>query len=113
MLTIFSQNSKVSECNGELKGLSLFLYFIFSYMWAINQVFYKKKKYIIVVQENFNKGTSWTAGPGSSKLTTPKFNILLKFPTFISEIHQGPIVQSIISLTSLLRGQLVKCFMTL
>ena len=44
MLTIFSQNSKVSECNGELKGLSLFLYFIFSYMWAINQVFYKKKK---------------------------------------------------------------------
>ena len=27
--------------------------------------------------------------------------------------HQGPVVQSIISLTSSLRGQLVKCFMTL
>ena len=26
---------------------------------------------------------------------------------------QGPVVQSIVSLTSLLRGQLVKCFMTL
>ena len=27
--------------------------------------------------------------------------------------HQGPVVQSIVSLTSLLRGQLVKCFTTL
>ena len=27
--------------------------------------------------------------------------------------YQGPVVQSIISLTSSLRGQLVKCFMTL
>ena len=26
--------------------------------------------------------------------------------------HQGPVVQSIVSLTSSLRGQLVKCFMT-
>ena len=29
------------------------------------------------------------------------------------EEDQGPVVQSIISLTSSLRGQLVKCFMTL
>ena len=28
-------------------------------------------------------------------------------------IHLGPVVQSIVSLTSLLRGQLIKCFMTL
>ena len=28
-------------------------------------------------------------------------------------IHMGPVVQSIVSLTSLLRGQLVKCFTTL
>ena len=27
--------------------------------------------------------------------------------------HQGPVVQSIVSLTSSLRGQLVKCFTTL
>ena len=27
--------------------------------------------------------------------------------------YQGPVVQSIVSLTSSLRGQLVKCFMTL
>ena len=27
--------------------------------------------------------------------------------------NQGPVVQSIVSLTSSLRGQLVKCFMTL
>ena len=27
--------------------------------------------------------------------------------------HQGPVVQSIVSSTSLLRGQLVKCFTTL
>ena len=31
----------------------------------------------------------------------------------LSFVHQGPVVQSIISLTSLLSGQLVKCFMTL
>ena len=28
-------------------------------------------------------------------------------------LDQGPVVQSIVSLTSSLRGQLVKCFMTL
>ena len=28
-------------------------------------------------------------------------------------IHMGPVVQSIVSLTSSLRGQLVKCFTTL
>ena len=28
-------------------------------------------------------------------------------------VHLGPVVQSIVSLTSLLRGQLVKCFTTL
>ena len=28
-------------------------------------------------------------------------------------IYQGPVVQSIVSLTSSLRGQLVKCFTTL
>ena len=28
----------------------------------------------------------------------------------ISNTHQGPVVQSIVSLTSSLRGQLVKCF---
>ena len=27
--------------------------------------------------------------------------------------HQGPVVQSIVYLTSSLRGQIVKCFMTL
>ena len=31
----------------------------------------------------------------------------------IKVTHQGPVVQSIVSLTSSLRGQLVKCFMTL
>ena len=30
-----------------------------------------------------------------------------------AEKRQGPVVQSIVSLTSFLRGQLVKCFMTL
>ena len=30
-----------------------------------------------------------------------------------SGFYQGPVVQSIVSLTSSLRGQLVKCFMTL
>ena len=30
-----------------------------------------------------------------------------------AESHQGPVVQSIVSLTSSLRGQLVKCFTTL
>ena len=30
-----------------------------------------------------------------------------------AEIVQGPVVQSIVSLTSSLRGQLVKCFVTL
>ena len=29
------------------------------------------------------------------------------------KIYLGPVVQSIVSLTSSLRGQLVKCFMTL
>ena len=28
-------------------------------------------------------------------------------------VYQGPVVQSIVSLTSSLRGQLVKCFTTL
>ena len=31
----------------------------------------------------------------------------------VSTIFQGPVVQSIVSLTSSLRGQLVECFMTL
>ena len=31
----------------------------------------------------------------------------------LSDIEQGPVVQSIVSLTSSLRGQLVKCFTTL
>ena len=31
----------------------------------------------------------------------------------LNEKVQGPVVQSIVSLTSSLRGQLVKCFMTL
>ena len=31
----------------------------------------------------------------------------------IEEPHQGPVVQSIVSLKSSLRGQLVKCFTTL
>ena len=34
-----------------------------------------------------------------------------KFPGL--SIDQGPVVQSIVSLTSSLRGQLIKCFMTL
>ena len=33
--------------------------------------------------------------------------------TVRSYINQGPVVQSIVSLTSSLRGQLIKCFMTL
>ena len=32
---------------------------------------------------------------------------------FLAEKRQGPVVQSIVSLTSFLRGQLVKCFTTL
>ena len=32
---------------------------------------------------------------------------------YASKDHQGPVVQSIVSLTSSLRGQLVKCFTTL
>ena len=32
---------------------------------------------------------------------------------FMFLADQGPVVQSIVGLTSLLRGQLVKCFMTL
>ena len=32
---------------------------------------------------------------------------------YYSAIYQGPVVQSIVSLTSSLRGQLVKCFTTL
>ena len=32
---------------------------------------------------------------------------------FILTHHQGPVVQSIVSLTSSLRGQLIKCFTTL
>ena len=31
----------------------------------------------------------------------------------LNTVHQGPVVQSIVSLTSSLRGQLVKCFRTL
>ena len=31
----------------------------------------------------------------------------------LSRIHQGPVVQSIVSLTSSLRGQLIKCLTTL
>ena len=38
-------------------------------------------------------------------------NVLVLIKT--SLIHQGPVVQSIVSLTSSLSGQLVKCFMTL
>ena len=34
------------------------------------------------------------------------------FPSTVPNAH-GPVVQSIVSLTSLLRGQLVKCFTTL
>ena len=36
-----------------------------------------------------------------------------KNPLISKNIVQGPVVQSIVSLTSSLRGQLVKCFMTL
>ena len=39
------------------------------------------------------------------------FQVRLK-PFFLLK-HQGPVVQNIVSLTSLLRGLLVKCFMTL
>ena len=38
---------------------------------------------------------------------------LAGFIARMSTTDQGPVVQSIVSLTSLLRGQLVKCFMTL
>ena len=31
----------------------------------------------------------------------------------VNDLNQGPVVQSIVSLTSSLRGQLVKCFMTI
>ena len=40
--------------------------------------------------------------PDSKQVPTKSFSRL-----------QGPVVQSIVSLTSSLRGQLVKCFMTL
>ena len=29
------------------------------------------------------------------------------------QVYQGPVIQSIVSLTSILSGQLVKCYMTL
>ena len=35
------------------------------------------------------------------------------FGVYVYVKFQGPVVQSIVSLTSSLRGQLVKCFMTL
>ena len=41
----------------------------------------------------------YSSGVGTGKMKKP--------------CHQGPVVQSIISLTSSLRGQLVKCFTTL
>ena len=34
-------------------------------------------------------------------------------PVVVNVIEMGPVVQSIVSLTSSLRGQLVKCFTTL
>ena len=40
-------------------------------------------------------------------------NVLYLYKCRKAENEQGPVVQSIISLTSSLRGQLVKCFMTL
>ena len=42
-----------------------------------------------------------------------KISFELKYPPFPFTISQGPVVQSIVSLTSSLRGQLVKCFKTL
>ena len=41
------------------------------------------------------------------------FSISLYRAMLCSSVYQGPVVQSIISLTSSLRGQLVKCFTTL
>ena len=42
-----------------------------------------------------------------------EFTEVASFRKGDGNIHLGPVVQSIISLTSSLRGQLVKCFMTL
>ena len=38
---------------------------------------------------------------------------IVRVDAFVSTVHLGPVVQSIVSLTSSLRGQLVKCFTTL
>ena len=45
----------------------------------------------------------------------PKVFEPLKFDciSYRRETEQGPVVQSIVSLTNLLRGQLIKCFTTL
>ena len=44
---------------------------------------------------------------------TPKFCIAPYDKVSHELVNLGPVVQSIVSLTSLLRGQLVKCFTTL
>ena len=54
-----------------------------------------------------------TTNQQQSKLATSLVNVWLKFQMLKSEIHLGPVVQSIVSLTSSLRGQLVKCYTTL
>ena len=45
--------------------------------------------------------------------TVPKCSILKRYLKAGAHIDQGPVVQSIVSLTSPLRGQLVKCFTAL
>ena len=43
---------------------------------------------------------------------TPFFLYIFLALLNVFKIHHGPVVQSIVSLMSLLRGQIIKCFMT-
>ena len=48
-----------------------------------------------------------------SKVRYVQFSYHMPYLPFTSICPQGPVVQSIVSLTSSLRGQLLKCFVTL
>ena len=55
--------------------------------------------------------TKWDSNPPAP--TADRLWETFTFLVFITITPQGPVVQSIVSLTSSLRGQLVKCFTTL
>ena len=87
------------------------------YIWnlvTIGLVVSEEKSFeIIDGRRRRTKPAYYISSPGAFGSGELKINTAKSTERIVSEIDQGPVVQSIVSFTSSLRDQIVKCFTTL